>query len=158
MLPLSLLKAAIGHPMLVELKTGETYNGFLAGCDGWMNLQIKEAICTARDGDRFWRMAEVLVRGNNIKYVRIPDEVILATPDEDPQVLAAQFGGRGGGGGRGARGDGGRGGRGGDGARGRGGGRGRSGDGARGRGAGRGRGEGRGDARGGRGGRGGRGV
>jgi hypothetical protein len=31
-------------------------------------------------------MAEVLVRGTNIKYVRIPEEVILTVPDEDPQV------------------------------------------------------------------------
>ena len=40
----------------------------------------------AQDGDRCWKMAEVLVRGTNIKYVRIPEEVILTVPDEDPQV------------------------------------------------------------------------
>lgn len=71
---------------LVELKTGETYNGYLGGCDNWMNLHLKEAICTARDGDRFWKLAEVLVRGNNIKYIRIPEEVILTVPDEEPAV------------------------------------------------------------------------
>ncbi|KAG2402930.1 Sm-like protein [Vigna angularis] len=56
MLPLSLLKTAQGHPMLVELKNGETYNGHL-------------------DGDRFWRMPECYIRGNTIKYLRVPDEV-----------------------------------------------------------------------------------
>ena len=28
-----------------------------------------------QDGDRFWRMPECFVRGNTIKYLRIPDEV-----------------------------------------------------------------------------------
>uniref|UniRef100_A0A5S6QTF8 Acylamino-acid-releasing enzyme n=1 Tax=Trichuris muris TaxID=70415 RepID=A0A5S6QTF8_TRIMR len=42
-LPLSLLRTAQTHPMLVELKNGETYNGHLAGCDNWMNIHLKEA-------------------------------------------------------------------------------------------------------------------
>ena len=41
MLPLSLLKTAVNHPMLVELKNGETYNGHLVNCDNWMNLQLR---------------------------------------------------------------------------------------------------------------------
>ena len=32
-LPLSLLRTAQGHPMLIELKNGETYNGHLVSCD-----------------------------------------------------------------------------------------------------------------------------
>ena len=74
MLPLSLLRAAMGHPMvgsfsrsavapiaarrppvrvcageqLVELKSGETYNGNLEKCDNWMNLNLREVICTSR--------------------------------------------------------------------------------------------------------------
>ena len=39
MLPLSLLKTSQGHPMLVELKNGETYNGELVSCDNWMNIR-----------------------------------------------------------------------------------------------------------------------
>eukprot|EP00803_Ostreobium_quekettii_P007562 evm.model.scf_1127.4 EVM.evm.TU.scf_1127.4 scf_1127:34878-36528(-) len=75
MLPLSLLKTAQGHPVLVELKNGETYNGHLVNCDAWMNIHLREVICTSKDGDRFWRMPEAYVRGNTIKYVRVPDEV-----------------------------------------------------------------------------------
>ncbi|KAK9160925.1 hypothetical protein Syun_007266 [Stephania yunnanensis] len=71
MLPLSLLKTAQGHPMLVELKNGETYNGHLVNCDTWMNIHLRE------DGDRFWRMPECYIRGNTIKYLRVPDEVCL---------------------------------------------------------------------------------
>ncbi|KAA3471406.1 sm-like protein LSM4 [Gossypium australe] len=91
MLPLSLLKTAQGHPMvrtftfprmplhmvqkLVELKNGETYNGHLVNCDTWMNIHLREVICTSKDGDRFWRMPECYIRGNTIKYLRVPDEV-----------------------------------------------------------------------------------
>ncbi|KAJ9543351.1 hypothetical protein OSB04_023058 [Centaurea solstitialis] len=102
-LPLSLLKTAQGHPMLVELKNGETYNGHLVNCDTWMNIHLREVICTSKvrssliaylylstsangraafggpdgysDGDRFWRMPECYIRGNTIKYLRVPDEV-----------------------------------------------------------------------------------
>ena len=76
MLPLSLLKTSQGHPMLVELKNGETYNGHLVSCDTWMNVHLREVICTPKDGDRFWRMANCYVRGNTIKYICVPDEVI----------------------------------------------------------------------------------
>ena len=75
MLPLSLLRTAQNHPMLVELKNGETYNGHLVSCDNWMNINLREVICTSRDGDRFWRMPECYIRGSTIKYLRIPDEV-----------------------------------------------------------------------------------
>lgn len=124
MLPLSLLRTAQNHPMLVELKNGETYNGHLVSCDNWMNINLREVICTSRDGDRFWKMNECYIRGSTIKYLRIPDEVIEMVKDD----VISKGGGRGGGGrGRG------RGGRGGMGGRGRGGG-GNRGGGNRGRG------------------------
>lgn len=62
---------------------------------------LKEVICTSRDGDRFWRLPEVIIRGNNIKYLRIPEEVIDMVPEED---LSAKPGG--GGKGKGGKGDG----------------------------------------------------
>ena len=126
MLPLSLLRTAQNHPMLVELKNGETYNGHLVSCDNWMNINLREVICTSRDGDKFWRMPECYVRGSTIKYLRIPDEVIEMVKED----VTAKGGGRGGGRGRGRGGQGrggtfggrGRGGPGGPGGRGGGGG------------------------------------
>ena len=88
MLPLTLLKVAQGHPMLVELKTGETYNGNLVAVDSWMNIHLRDVICTSKDGDKFWRMQEVYIRGTTIKYIRIPDEV-LEMVKEDSQVVSA---------------------------------------------------------------------
>ncbi|KAI4850667.1 hypothetical protein E4T44_02610 [Aureobasidium sp. EXF-8845] len=111
--------------MLVELKNGETLNGHLVSCDTYMNLTLKEVIQTSPEGDRFFRLPECYVRGNNIKYLRMEDEIVDLVKDQQASQQAAR-GGRGGGqGGRGdhnGRGD--RGGRGGRGGRGRGGGRG----------------------------------
>ncbi|XP_002167952.2 probable U6 snRNA-associated Sm-like protein LSm4 isoform X1 [Hydra vulgaris] len=118
-LPLTLLQTSQNHPMLVELKNGETYNGHLVTCDNWMNINLREVICTSRDGDRFWRMSQCYIRGSTIKYLRIPDEVIdmvkedIQRNKQKSQAVrgrGAPRGGRGGRGGRGTRG--GRGGRG----------------------------------------------
>ncbi|KAL3644773.1 hypothetical protein CASFOL_009953 [Castilleja foliolosa] len=106
MLPLSLLKTAQGHPMLVELKNGETYNGHLVNCDTWMNIHLREVICTSKDGDRFWRMPECYIRGNTIKYLRVPDEVIDKVQEETKSRSDRKPPGVGRGRGRGGREDG----------------------------------------------------
>nr|WJH19440.1 U6 snRNA-associated Sm-like protein LSm4 [Euglena gracilis] len=82
MLPLSLLKAAVGHPILVELKNAETMNGHLFNCDSWMNMNLRDVICTSRDGDRFWKIRECYIRGNTIKSLRVPDEIIEKVKEE----------------------------------------------------------------------------
>ncbi|KAF3350735.1 hypothetical protein VD0002_g2238 [Verticillium dahliae] len=122
MLPLGLLNAAQGHPMLVELKNGETLNGHLVMCDTWMNLTLKEVVQTSPEGDKFVKIPEVYVKGNNIKYLRVPDDIIDIVKENQQNNQGGFRGGRGGG-----RGDH----RGGDRGRGRGQGRGRG----RGRGA-----------------------
>lgn len=33
---------------LVELKNGETYNGHLVSCDSWMNINLRDVICTSK--------------------------------------------------------------------------------------------------------------
>ncbi|KAJ2727031.1 hypothetical protein GGI07_000148 [Coemansia sp. Benny D115] len=59
------------------------------------------------DGDRFWRLAEAYVRGNTIKYLRVPDAVLDKVKED--MMKNRSMGNRGGRGGRG-RGGGGRGG------------------------------------------------
>ncbi|KAH9547940.1 hypothetical protein CY35_11G061400 [Sphagnum magellanicum] len=102
---------------LVELKNGETYNGHLVNCDTWMNIHLREVICTSKDGDRFWRMPECYIRGNTIKYLRVPDEVIDKVQEETVKRSDRKptVGGRGRGRGRGEEGGWGGGGRGGKG-------------------------------------------
>ncbi|KAL7522791.1 hypothetical protein ACHAWX_007495, partial [Stephanocyclus meneghinianus] len=124
-LPLSLLKSSTTLPLLVELKSGTTYNGRLLSCDTYMNLNLADVVCTSKDGDQFWKLNECYVRGTSIKYLRLPEEAVERVGEDDGRW-------KGGGGGRGR----GRGGRESRGGRGRG--RGRSG----GRGGGRSRGQG----------------
>lgn len=57
-----------------------------------MNINLREVICTSRDGDKFWRMPECYIRGSTIKYLRIPDEIIDMVKEE----VVAKGRGRGG--------------------------------------------------------------
>ncbi|KAF1938702.1 Sm-like ribonucleo protein [Clathrospora elynae] len=91
MLPLGLLTAATGHPMLVELKSGETLNGLLVNCDTWMNLTLREVVQTSADGDKFMRLPEIY-----IKYLRVPDEIVDIVKEQQAKDQASR-GGRGGG-------------------------------------------------------------
>lgn len=34
--------------MLIELKNGDTYNGRLVGCNMFMNICLKDVICTSK--------------------------------------------------------------------------------------------------------------
>ncbi|KAJ3237428.1 RNA processing protein [Chytriomyces hyalinus] len=82
-----------------------------------MNLNLHEVICTAADGEKFWRLPEVYIRGATIKYLRLPDEIIdLVREDREYRERREAASGNGRGGFRGGRGGGGggqRGGRGG---------------------------------------------
>mmetsp|Transcript_10508 Transcript_10508/g.13322 ORF Transcript_10508/g.13322 Transcript_10508/m.13322 type:complete len:143 (+) Transcript_10508:151-579(+) len=134
MLPLSLLKVAANSPMLVELKSGDTYNGRLINCDSWMNINLKDVICTSSDGTKFYKLPECYIRGSSVKYLRLPDDVVDKVPQDDGNKHRGYAGGRGrgeGGRGRGGRGRG-------EGGRGRGRGRNSGGRGTGGRGRGRG--------------------
>ena len=148
MLPLTLLKTSENSPILIELKNGDTYNGHLVSCNMFMNITMRDVVCTSRNGDRFWKMPECYIRGNSIKYLRIPDEIIDLVSADEQNARKFSTAGRGGGrGGRGGRVPGGN--TGGRFAQGSNGGRtGGRGEGGRGRGRGEGRGAGRGEGRG----------
>lgn len=47
-----------------------------------MNVNLKDVIRTSKDGDQFWSIPEMYVRGNTIKYLRIPDAVLDAVAEE----------------------------------------------------------------------------
>ncbi|KAG7807083.1 hypothetical protein KL921_004507 [Ogataea angusta] len=76
MLPLYLLTSVKTQPILVELKSGETVNGLLENCDSWMNLTLNDAVTVDLHGKRFEKVPEVYVRGNQIKYVRMSNDII----------------------------------------------------------------------------------
>jgi len=90
-LPLSLLRAAQGHAILVELKSGDTYNGHLVNSDSWMNINLKDVVCTSRDGQKFWRINECYIRGCTIKYLSIANDVLESVKDEDNDLKASRM-------------------------------------------------------------------
>ena len=100
MLPLNLLNACVDQPISIELKNGDTYNGDLVSCDHFMNLNLKNVVCTSRDGDKFVEVAKCYVRGNTIKYLRILESLIDKVEAQEKKRNASR-------GGRGSRGRGG---------------------------------------------------
>lgn len=78
-MPLYLLNSAKNQPILVELKNGETLNGLLTNCDSWMNLTLGEVIQTSPSGEDFVKISEIYIRGNHIKYLRLPETVCITT-------------------------------------------------------------------------------
>jgi U6 snRNA-associated Sm-like protein LSm4 len=92
------MRAAKGSAILIELKSGETYNGHLVATDAYMNVTVADVICTAASGDRFWKLPQANIRGAAIKYLRLPENCLdLAMEEEKQQQQQHNFETRGGG-------------------------------------------------------------
>lgn len=76
MLPMNALRGALQGPALVELKSGESYNGTLEAADFFMNLKLSHAVMTSPDGSAFFSMDEVYLRGNSVKSLRFAEDVL----------------------------------------------------------------------------------
>jgi len=71
--PKPFLNGLTGKPVLVKLKWGMEYKGYLVSVDGYMNLQLantEEFI----DGNCTGNLGEVLIRCNNVLYIRGLDD------------------------------------------------------------------------------------
>jgi U6 snRNA-associated Sm-like protein LSm4 len=76
-----------------------------------MNINLKEVILTSPDGQQFTRISEIYIKGNTIKYLRIPESVVDKVKENQANPprkagYSSQRGGypkRGGRGGRGGR-------------------------------------------------------
>lgn len=118
----------------IELKNGSVVHGTIVGVDVSMNTHLKSVKMTPYRGSNPIQMDQISIRGNNIRYIILPDALALDTLllDDTPKAKAkkretaapAARGGARGGRARGGR-LGSRGGRGGAGDRGGGGGGGR---------------------------------
>lgn len=67
--PKPFLNGLIGKPVIIKLKWGMEYRGYLVSVDSYMNAQLantEEYI----DGKLAGSLGEVLIRCNNILYVR----------------------------------------------------------------------------------------
>merc|ERR1712121_618634 len=71
--PKPFLNGLTGKPVMVKLKWGMEYKGYLVSVDGYMNLQLantEEYI----DGALAGNLGEVLIRCNNVLYIRGVEE------------------------------------------------------------------------------------
>lgn len=61
---------------MIELKSGETYNGILKAVDKFMNIKMENAYLTDPKAEVFHSVGEVWIRGNVIKYFFMDDSAI----------------------------------------------------------------------------------
>lgn len=80
--PKPFLSTLTGKPIIVKLKWGMEYRGHLVSVDNYMNIQLantEEHI----DGKLAGALGDVLIRCNNILYVReCPEEAANDKPDQ----------------------------------------------------------------------------
>lgn len=75
--PLKLLHEAQGLTVTLEMKSGQTYRGKLVEVEDTMNVQLKDVSMIDRQG-RTTLMENVLIRGSQIRYFVIPDNLKYA--------------------------------------------------------------------------------
>jgi len=71
--PKPFLNGLTGKPVMVKLKWGHEYKGYLVSVDGYMNVQLANAE-EHIDGSFTGSLGEVLIRCNNVMYIRGIDE------------------------------------------------------------------------------------
>ncbi|KAF8829182.1 hypothetical protein HHX47_DHR3000996 [Lentinula edodes] len=70
--PVKLLHESLGHIITVEVKTGQLYRGKLAEAEDNMNIFMRDATVTGRDG-RVSQLDQVYIRGSMIRFFIVPD-------------------------------------------------------------------------------------
>ncbi|XP_055844336.1 small nuclear ribonucleoprotein F [Episyrphus balteatus] len=71
--PKPFLNGLTGKAVLIKLKWGHEYKGYLVSVDGYMNMQLantEEHI----DGQVTGNLGEVLIRCNNVLYIKGMDD------------------------------------------------------------------------------------
>ncbi|OZJ02539.1 Small nuclear ribonucleoprotein F [Bifiguratus adelaidae] len=67
--PTPYLHDLTGKPVMVKLKWGLEYKGYLMSVDSYMNLQLANTE-EYKDGASVGTLGEVLIRCNNVLYIR----------------------------------------------------------------------------------------
>ncbi|XP_050439103.1 small nuclear ribonucleoprotein F-like [Adelges cooleyi] len=71
--PKPYLNGLMGKTVIVKLKWGHEYKGFLVSTDSYMNIQLASATEFV-DGCEPALLGEIMVRCNNILYIRMVDD------------------------------------------------------------------------------------
>lgn len=67
--PKPFLNSLTGKPVVIKLKWGHEYKGFLVSVDGYMNMQLANTEEYV-DGSKTGQLGEVLIRCNNVLHIR----------------------------------------------------------------------------------------
>merc|ERR1712228_405241 len=67
--PKPFLNSLVGKPVMVKLKWGHEYKGFLVSVDGYMNMQLAQSE-EFIDGTCTGSLGEILIRCNNVLYIK----------------------------------------------------------------------------------------
>jgi len=70
--PKPFLNALTGKSVIVKLKWGPEYKGYLVSVDGYMNVQMAQTEEYV-NGESTGLLGEVLIRCNNVLYIREDD-------------------------------------------------------------------------------------
>jgi len=71
--PKPFLNQLTGKPVMVKLKWGMEYRGYLVSVDGYMNMQLANTEEFV-EGSKAGNLGEILIRCNNVLYVKGIDE------------------------------------------------------------------------------------
>lgn len=72
--PLSVLQKAANKIVSVRLKSDLEYRGRMANVDSYMNLILLDAE-ESENGQKKANYGKVVIRGNNVLYIRIEDKI-----------------------------------------------------------------------------------
>lgn len=87
--PSRFMKGLVGKPIIVKLKWGMEYRGFLLSTDAYMNVQLgntEEWIDGALQG----KLGEVLIRCNNVLHIREAEAVAEVEMDQGNKVVDSE--------------------------------------------------------------------
>lgn len=70
-----LIQGCVGHRVIIELRNDDSVEGVVSSVDAYMNVHMFAVKFTkAKTGSEF-SLEDMYVKGKNIRYVQIPDEV-----------------------------------------------------------------------------------
>ena len=78
--PLKILQKSVNNLILIRLKDGKEYRGYLVETDTYMNLVLSSAEELDNTGSPIAKFGEVFIRGNNILFIK-PDLSALDSGD-----------------------------------------------------------------------------
>lgn len=72
--PINLLQKSVNKTVSVKLKSEIEYRGKMSNADTYMNLILLDAE-EYQDGSKIANYGKVVIRGNNVLYVKIEDRL-----------------------------------------------------------------------------------